>query len=87
MPSSRPFAPPRRSLTRLYIFGEKRYKLATEKGPESNGVTKLKGEILNESTGRKTNFSVWFEAGNALPLRIEFQPKTYLRLTFEAVAA
>jgi len=68
-----------------YVFGEKRYQLATEKSPESNGVTKLKGEILNESTGRKTNFSVWFKTGDNLPLRIEFQPKSYLRLTFEAV--
>jgi hypothetical protein len=67
-----------------YIFGEKRYKLSTGKTREANEVTRLKGEILNESTGKKTNFSVWFEANNTLPSRIEFQPRSYLRLSFEA---
>jgi hypothetical protein len=69
----------------VYIFGEKRYKLVTDKARESNGVTRLNGEILNESTGKKTNFSVWFESASELPLRIEFQARSYLKLTFEAV--
>lgn len=68
-----------------YIFGEKRYKLSTDKTGEANGITRLKGEILNEASGKKTNFSAWFEANNTLPSRIEFQPRSYLRLTFEAV--
>lgn len=68
-----------------YIFGAKRYKLKTEKGHEANGLTKLKGEIVDEATNKTSTFSVWFEADNPLPRRIEFQPKSYLRLIFEAV--
>jgi hypothetical protein len=68
-----------------YIFGERRYRLTTEKAREANGATRLKGEILNESTRKKTNFSVWFEADSTLPSRIEFQPRSYLRLTFEGI--
>lgn len=68
-----------------YVFGERRFKLATEKARESNGLTKLKGEILNEATGKKTGFSVWFDQAGPLPVRIEFQARSYLRLTFEAV--
>jgi hypothetical protein len=68
-----------------YIFGEKRYKLSTAKTREENGATKLKGEILNGSTGKKTSFSAWFAANETLPSRIEFQPRSYLRLSFEAI--
>jgi hypothetical protein len=68
-----------------YIFGEKRCKLTTEKSRESNGLTKLKGEILNQGTGKKTAFNVWFEPDNTLPQKIEFQARSYLKLAFEAV--
>jgi hypothetical protein len=68
-----------------YVFGPERFRLTTDKGSESNGTTRLKGEIVNETTGKKTNFSAWFKADSALPYRIEFQPKSYLRLSFEAV--
>ena len=76
-------APARSQAT--YIFGAKRYKLKTEKGQESNGLTKLKGEILDEAPNKTSSFSVWFEADNPLPRRFEFQPKAYLRLIFDAV--
>jgi hypothetical protein len=68
-----------------YMFGPERFRLRTEKSSESNGTTRLKGEIVNESTGKKTNFSAWFKANSTLPSRIEFQPRSYLRLSFESV--
>jgi hypothetical protein len=36
--------------------------------------------------GKPIEFRLWIEEGAAhpLPLRIEYQPKSYLRLTFEA---
>jgi hypothetical protein len=70
-----------------YIFGEKRCKLTTEKSRESNGLTRLKGEILNQGTGKKTSFNVWFEPGKTLPQKIEFQARSYLKLAFEAIPA
>jgi hypothetical protein len=68
-----------------YMFGMERFRLRTQKNSESNGSTRMKGEIVNETTGKKTTFSAWFHANNTLPSRIEFQPRSYLRLSFEAV--
>ena len=47
----------------------------------------LTGLIRNTRTGVETTFRVWFDRAspNDLPLRFEFQPKSYLRLVFEAV--
>ena len=52
----------------------------------ADSIRLCKGEILNRSSGQKTPFQVWVEDGAAdarMPLRIEFQPKSYLRLSFE----
>jgi hypothetical protein len=68
-----------------YMFGPERFQLRTEKDSESNGSTRLKGQIVNEMTGKKTNFTAWFQPKATLPSRIEFQPRSYLRLSFEAV--
>ncbi|MGA2181490.1 MAG: hypothetical protein ABSH47_00545 [Bryobacteraceae bacterium] len=50
-------------------------------------AVELAGLIRNAKTGVETTFRVWFDrtSPNALPLRFEFQPKSYLRLVFEAV--
>lgn len=68
-----------------YVFGPERFRLTTEKSLETKDTTRLKGEILNQATGKKTNFNVYFHPGATLPARIEFQPRSYLRLSFEAV--
>ena len=68
-----------------YMFGPERFHLTTDKTLESHGSTRLKGEILNEMTKKKTHFTVWFKANSVLPSRIEFQPRSYLRLAFETV--
>jgi hypothetical protein len=51
-----------------------------------NDAVELSGLIRNAKTGVETTFRVWFDrtSPNALPLRFEFQPKSYLRLVFEA---
>jgi hypothetical protein len=43
--------------------------------------------LRREAGGKETEFRVWVEQGAArpLPLRVEYQPKPYLRLAFEAV--
>ena len=68
-----------------YLFGAERFHLKTEKISEAQDLTRLKGEIFNEMTKKKTHFTVWFNANSVLPSRIEFQPKSYLRLAFETV--
>jgi hypothetical protein len=52
-------------------------------------AVELAGVIRNAKTGTETTFRVWFDrtSPNALPLRFEFQPKSYLRLSFEALPA
>jgi hypothetical protein len=49
----------------------------------------MAGLIRNAKTGAETTFHVWFDRSspNSLPLRFEFQPKSYLKLVFEAQPA
>ena len=54
---------------------------------ENRDVIRINGRIRRETEGKETNFRLWFEPGEMpLPLRIEYQAKSYLRLVFEAVA-
>jgi hypothetical protein len=55
---------------------------------ESRDVIRVAGKIRRETGGKETNFRLWFEPRTEmpLPLRIEYQAKSYLRLVFEAVA-
>lgn len=54
---------------------------------EDREVVRIAGRIRREAGGRETSFRLWFEPGEMpLPLRIEYQAKSYLRLVFEAVA-
>jgi hypothetical protein len=49
-------------------------------------VTRVTGTLWRKDGGKPSEFRLWIEDGNPrpLPLRIEYQPKAYLRLTFEA---
>jgi hypothetical protein len=49
-------------------------------------VVRVSGKVRREAGGKETEFRVWVEDGAAqpVPLRIDFQPKSYLRLIFEA---
>jgi hypothetical protein len=51
-------------------------------------VVRVSGKVRREAGGKETDFRVWIEQGAAqpMPLRIDLQPKAYLRLVFEAVA-
>ena len=52
-------------------------------------VVRVSGKVRRVAGGKETEFRLWIAAGadRPLPLRIEYQPKSYLRLTFEAQAA
>jgi hypothetical protein len=49
-------------------------------------VIRVDGKLRRAAGGKETEFRLWIEDGatRPLPLRIEYQPKPYLRLTFEA---
>lgn len=49
------------------------------------GVVRVAGKVRREAGGKETEFRLWIEEGAAqpVPLRIDFQPKAYLRLVFE----
>ncbi|MCL4783040.1 MAG: hypothetical protein KJZ70_08415 [Bryobacterales bacterium] len=48
-------------------------------------VLRLEGRSKQIATGETTSFTIWQDSvdTNALPLRFEFQPKSFLKLTFE----
>ena len=55
--------------------------------PNAN-VTRVAGSLWRQKGDKPIEFRLWIEEGAArpIPLRIEYQPKPYLRLTFEALA-
>jgi hypothetical protein len=50
-------------------------------------VMRVSATLQREEGGPLNVFRVWVEEGSPrpLPLRVEYQPKSYLRLTFEGV--
>jgi hypothetical protein len=57
-------------------------------GPAASAI-RVSGRIWRETDGRESEFRLWIPkpAERPLPLRIEYQPKNYLRLAFEAEGA
>jgi hypothetical protein len=59
-----------------------------QRGLVANGrsVVHVTGIIRNPKLGTKTRFSVWWDRDSAsgLPVRIELEPRSFLRLAFEA---
>lgn len=56
--------------------------------PTGASVTRINALLTEKKTGIKTPFRVWYHAGvnQSLPLRFEYQARSFLRLTFEADA-
>ena len=74
----------------MYVYNEQEYLL--ELGPRQQGsppdrLLSIKGSVRNQRTGSRTAFRLWLEdsADSVVPVRIEFQPRSFLRLTFEAL--
>jgi hypothetical protein len=55
-------------------------------GAKADRLLPVHGKIRNRRTGGLTTFSVWMEdsPGSIVPKRIEYQPRSFLRLVFEA---
>jgi len=75
-----------------YVYNEQEYSLELEfHKPTRERVPLLpvRGKIRNLRTSHETPFRLWLENGSAspVPVRIEFQARSFLRLTFEAIPA
>lgn len=75
-----------------YIYNEQEYALELDTAQTATGGARLlqvRGKVRNLRTGRQTPFQLWMEegSGSIVPVRIDFQPRSFLRLTFEAVPA
>jgi hypothetical protein len=71
-----------------YVYNEQEYLLeleALQTGRER--LAPVRGMTRNLRTGHEVNFRLWLEdaADSIVPVRIEFQPRSFLRLTFEAL--
>ena len=77
-----------------YVYNEQEYLLELDApewgkpGGKANRLLPVRGKIRNRRTGRQTPFTIWMadSAGSIIPMRIEYQPRSFLRLVFEGVA-
>jgi hypothetical protein len=72
-----------------YVYNEQEYTLELEMEPGAAGTRAplpVRGRLRNLRTGHPTEFRLWIEASgdSIVPVRIDFQPRSFLRLTFEA---
>jgi hypothetical protein len=77
-----------RTATGRYVYSEQEYLLTVERqqpGRSRERLVAVRGKIRNLRTGRETVFRLWLEDDSSIvPVRFEFQPRSFLRLTFEA---
>jgi len=81
-----------------YVHNAKSYRLEWERARESrrgaasaanrqtalaDPATRFSGRIHDLSTRQISNFHLWLDDESGLPHRIEFQPRSYLRITLE----
>ena len=79
-----------RRATGRYVYAEQEYLMeldAPQAGPDREGLRLVRGTIRNLGTRHETLFRVWLEeaSDSVVPVRIEYQARSFLRLTFEAV--
>ena len=72
-----------------YTYGERLYRMSLRRSAAGKDVDCVSGRIQRESGGKAIEFRLWVEKGCArpIPLKIVYQAKGYVRLTFEAVAS
>ena len=79
-----------RSAAGRYVYSEQEYLLTLDRrqpGGDRERLVAVRGRIRNLRTGRETGFRLWLEDDDSsiVPVRFEFQPRSFLKLTFEAV--
>jgi hypothetical protein len=73
-----------------FVYSEQEYLLELETQQTSReGLRPVRGNIRNLRTAHETHFRVWLEdaSESIVPVRIEYQPRSFLRLTFEALSS
>jgi len=74
-----------------YVYSEQEYLLELDAPPTGRNSAPLpvRGKIRNLRTGYETLFRLWLEnsSDSLVPVRFEVQPRSFLRLTFEALPA
>lgn len=77
-----------RTATGRFVYSEQEYLLTLERqqpGRSGERLVTVRGKIRNLRTGRETSFRLWLEDDSSIvPVCFEFQPRSFLRLTFEA---
>ena len=79
-----------RSAAGRYVYGEQEYLMGLEaQKPSRERLVPVRGKVRNLRTGNETTFRLWLDEAStsAVPVRFEFKPRSFLRLTFEAVVA
>lgn len=75
--------------TGRYVYNEQEYQLELDApaGHSREHLLLVRGKIKNLRTGFESPFRLWLETSSdsIVPVRFEFQPRSFLRLTFEAV--
>ncbi|MGD1091009.1 MAG: hypothetical protein ABSB35_03340, partial [Bryobacteraceae bacterium] len=70
-----------------YIHHGRQFNLRTDKNPVAHpeNVVRMVGQVREQGTRSGASFKIWFEDGPepGLPLRIEYQPRPYLRINLE----
>jgi hypothetical protein len=78
-------------LKQTFVYGDRQWWLDTEKAADphmsrelaaSGPVFKIAGAVRKHEQDSPAVFRMWCEAGNPLPLRIDYQPRSFLRLSF-----
>ena len=83
---------PARHAVGRYVYSEQEYLLeleASQQGDPREHLRAVRGRVRNQRTGHQTAFRLWIEntPDSIVPVRIEFQPRSFLRLTFEGLPA
>lgn len=76
-----------------YVYNEQEYLLeltspqAGKPRAAADRLLAVHGKIRNKRTNGRTTFTVWMDdtPGSIVPVRIEYQPRAFLRLVFEAI--
>lgn len=74
---------PRTSIS--YVHNAKPYRLECERAsdPHRGASTRITGRIHDLTSHQVTTFRLWLDDPSSLPWRIEFQPRSYLRISLE----
>jgi hypothetical protein len=71
-----------------YVYCEQEFTMVLETAPsrDKDRLLQVRGKVRNLQTGKENVFRLWMAEDSLVPVRIEYQARSFLRLTFEAVS-